>query len=155
MNSTSHVAALLLALAAVAGGGNVLAADVDSVRDATARKAALAKLCASCAIVQSVKTETRKGKSSGLGIVGGAVAGGVLGNQVGGGAGKTTAIVGGAVGGGLLGNEVEKHVKRYTVWITTVTMKDGSLRRFEADADPHFRKGDVVSASNGRLHRAG
>lgn len=154
MKSRSFSAALVLGLAVLASGSG-FAADGYSSRDAAARKAALAKLCASCAIVQSVKTETRKGKSSGLGIVGGAVAGGVLGNQVGGGAGKTIATFGGAVGGGLLGNEVEKHIKRYTVWITTVTMKDGSARRFEADADPRFRPGDVVSASNGRLRRAG
>ncbi len=40
-----------------------------------------------------------------LGTVGGAVAGGVVGNQFGGGSGKTIATVGGAVAGGYLGNE--------------------------------------------------
>ena len=38
----------------------------------------------------------------------GAVAGGVLGNQVGGGKGKTLATVGGAVAGGVVGNQVQK-----------------------------------------------
>lgn len=140
--------ALAIALAATSAG-MVHAAD----KGAPSR-AALAKLCADCAIVRSVQTETRKGKSSGLGIVGGAVAGGVLGNQIGRGSGKTVATFGGAVGGGLLGNEVEKHLKKSTVWITTVTLKDGSVRRFEAGADPQLRAGDVVSTAQGRLRRA-
>ena len=38
----------------------------------------------------------------------GAVAGGVLGHQVGGGKGKTLATVGGAVAGGVVGNQVQK-----------------------------------------------
>jgi hypothetical protein len=43
-----------------------------------------------------------------IGIAAGAVVGGVLGNQVGGGNGKTLATVAGVVGGGYLGNEVGK-----------------------------------------------
>ena len=39
----------------------------------------------------------------------GAVAGGLLGNQVGGGKGKTLATVAGAVGGGYAGNRIEEH----------------------------------------------
>ena len=39
----------------------------------------------------------------------GAVAGGLLGNQVGGGKGKTLATVGGAVAGGYVGNQVQKN----------------------------------------------
>lgn len=40
-----------------------------------------------------------------VGTVGGAVAGGVIGNQFGKGTGKTIATVGGAAGGAVLGNE--------------------------------------------------
>jgi uncharacterized protein YcfJ len=36
------------------------------------------------------------------------VVGGLLGNQVGGGKGKTLATIAGAVGGGYLGNEIAK-----------------------------------------------
>lgn len=39
----------------------------------------------------------------------GAVAGGLLGNQVGGGKGKTLARVAGAVGGGYAGNQIQKN----------------------------------------------
>lgn len=47
-------------------------------------------------------------QNSPLGIGIGAVVGGLLGNQVGGGSGKTLATVAGAVGGGYLGNEIAK-----------------------------------------------
>lgn len=39
----------------------------------------------------------------------GAIAGGLLGNQIGGGKGKTLATVAGAVGGGYAGNRIEAH----------------------------------------------
>lgn len=47
-------------------------------------------------------------QNSPLGIGVGAVLGGLLGSQVGGGNGKTLAAIAGAVGGGYLGNEVAK-----------------------------------------------
>jgi outer membrane lipoprotein SlyB len=151
MKSNRSTAVAVLAWALAAGG----AVAADNVPSAPApSRATLDKLCATCAVVRSVRTETRKGKSSGIGIVGGAVAGGALGNQVGSGSGKTLATLGGAVGGGLLGNEVEKHLKKHTVWVTTVTMKDGALRRFEAAADPRLKPGDIVNAANGQIRKA-
>jgi hypothetical protein len=47
-------------------------------------------------------------KNSPIGIGVGAVVGGLLGSQVGGGNGRTLATIAGAVGGGYLGNEVAK-----------------------------------------------
>ena len=44
--------------------------------------------------------------------------GGLLGNQIGGGTGKTLATVGGAAAGGYVGNEVQKNVTSKTVWVT-------------------------------------
>jgi len=49
----------------------------------------------------------------------GAVAGGVLGNQVGGGKGKTLATVGGAVAGGVVGNQVQKSHQNNNATYTT------------------------------------
>ena len=113
----------------------------------------LSKLCAGCAWVQQVHTETRQGKASGVGVVGGAVLGGLLGNQVGGGTGKKIATVGGAVAGGYAGNEVEKNMKKQTVWIVQLVNKDGSQRRVELGADPQLKAGDVVRDKDGRLQR--
>jgi uncharacterized protein YcfJ len=47
-------------------------------------------------------------KNSAVGIGVGALIGGVLGNQIGSGDGKTLATIAGAVGGGYIGNEVAK-----------------------------------------------
>ena len=111
---------------------------------------ALASLCKGCGVVANERTETRKGQASGVGAVGGAVAGGVVGNQFGRGNGKTAMTVVGAVGGAVAGNEIEKNMKKHTVWITTVTFKDGTQKRFERSSDPGLRAGDVVKILNGK-----
>ena len=114
-------------------------------------KARLAMLCDDCAVVDSTRTEKRKGKASGVGAIGGAVAGGVVGNKT---TDSTIGTVGGAAVGGLLGNEIEKRVKRHKVWITTVTMKDGSHRNFEAANDPQWAAGTVVEVgTDGQLKK--
>ena len=106
--------------------------------------------CEDCGSVQSVIKEKRKGEGGAMGIVGGAVVGGLLGNQVGKGNGKTLATVGGAVAGGFAGNEVQKHVTAKEVWVTKVQLKDGSVRRFEQEAQPAWKTGEVV-----KVHRDG
>lgn len=103
-----------------------------------------APLCERCGTIQSVHQETRKGEGGAVGIVGGAVVGGLLGNQIGKGNGRALATVGGAVAGGYAGNEVQKHATRKTVWVSQVRMRDGSLRRFEHGARPGWHAGQVV-----------
>jgi len=110
---------------------------------AESREAAPA-LCNGCARVTDIHTETRRGQSSGVGAVGGAVVGGLLGNMVGGGNGRKLATVAGAVGGGYAGNEIEKNQKSTTVWVIQMREADGRLRRFERSADPGLRVGDEV-----------
>lgn len=100
--------------------------------------------CDNCARVTDVHTEARQGKASGVGVVGGAVVGGLLGNMVGGGNGKKLATVAGAVGGGYAGNEIEKNQKTTTVWVVQVREGDGRTRRFERSSDPGLRVGDEV-----------
>ena len=55
------------------------------------------------------------------GTVLGAVAGGLLGNQVGGGTGKKIATVAGAVGGGYAGNKVQEGMQERDTYTTTQT----------------------------------
>jgi outer membrane lipoprotein SlyB len=89
-----------------------------------------AAVCATCGTVESVQAVKEKGQGTGLGAVGGAVVGGLLGNQVGGGNGKKVMTVVGAVGGGLAGHEAEKHVRATTAYDVQVRMEDGSVRSF-------------------------
>lgn len=80
--------------------------------------------------VTDVREVEVKGKGSGVGVVAGAVVGGLLGHQVGRGSGNTLATVGGAVAGGYAGNEVEKNVKKSTLFKTTVQFEDGSVHDY-------------------------
>lgn len=118
-----------------------------------AAKPVAAALCQGCARVTAVHTETRRGEASGVGAVGGAVVGGLLGNMVGGGNGKKLATVAGAVGGGYAGNEIEKSQKSYTVWVLQMEDRDGRTRRFERRADPGLRVGDEVRLSENGFSR--
>lgn len=156
MTHTTHTVMLaaVLALAPFVAFAVDKPSATDKVTSAVAsmkEKAKLATLCDSCAVVEGTRTERRKGKASGVGAVGGAVAGGVVGNKT---TDSTIGTVGGAAVGGLLGNEIEKRVKRTKVWVTTVTMKDGSQRKFEAANDPKWTAGTVVEVgSDGQLKK--
>jgi len=108
-------------------------------------------LCDTCGTVQTVKQEKRKGKGGVLGVAGGAVAGGVLGNQIGKGTGNTVATVGGAVAGGVIGNEIQKKMTRKKVWVSTVKMKDGTVKTFEQEAQPGWAAGNTVKVDGTTL----
>lgn len=138
----------ILAAAVLAAGLFNPALAADAAKPAAAAVPAvvhgvtLAKLCATCGVVTEVKRETRKGKASGVGAVGGAVAGGVVGNKVT--DGGTLGTVGGAAVGGVIGNAIEKQVKKHKVWVTAVTLKDGSVKKFDSEAEPGWKAGAVV-----------
>ena len=117
------------------------------VKAATASPQRAASVCATCGKVESVSTVQQKGESTGLGVVGGAVLGGVLGHQVGGGSGKSVATVLGAVGGGVAGNEVEKHARATTVFQVRVRMDDGSLRTITQSTAPTLGQKVTVEGS--------
>lgn len=118
-----------------------------------ATAAAKPVLCNECATVLSVRQEQRAGEASGLGAVGGAVIGGLLGNQVGGGNGKTLATVGAAAAGGYFGNEMEKKHKAHQVWRVRVAFSDASTRSFEFAHDPGVKVDEVVRVRDGELVR--
>lgn len=111
--------------------------------------------CTDCGTVQDVKFEKRKGEGGAVGIVAGAAAGGLLGNQFGKGDGKTALTVAGAVGGGFVGNEVQKRVTTKDVWITHVKMRDGSMRTFEHDKAPGWKAGTQVKVQGKTVVVAG
>lgn len=62
-----------------------------------------------CSNETVTRTAPARDEHNVVGTAIGAVAGGLLGNQVGGGKGKTLATVAGAVGGGYAGNRIEEH----------------------------------------------
>lgn len=112
-----------------------------------------APTCAGCGTVQDVHAEKRNGEGGAVGVVGGALVGGLLGHQIGGGTGKTLATIGGAAAGGYAGNEVQKRVNSRIVWVTTVRMSDGSVRRFEQERRPSWSTGSAVRYGEHGLRR--
>ncbi|MFK0375327.1 glycine zipper 2TM domain-containing protein [Pandoraea sp. NPDC090278] len=113
-----------------------------------------AAACSTCGTVQSVQPIRTEGHASGLGAVGGAVAGGLLGNQFGAGNGRTAMTVVGALGGGLAGNEVEKRVRSDTVYRVYVRMDTGKTRYWTYQSAPGVQPGDRVRLENNGLVRA-
>ncbi|MDE2402840.1 MAG: glycine zipper 2TM domain-containing protein [Burkholderiales bacterium] len=114
-----------------------------------AASGASATPCTTCGVVTNVQSYEVKGKGSGVGAVGGAVVGGLLGNQMGRGTGNTLMTVGGAVAGGFAGNEVEKHIKKHTVYKTTVKMDNGTTR--ELTVSQQFAIGSKVNVNGKRI----
>ncbi len=107
--------------------------------------------CASCGTVASIVPVRTAGTSSGLGAIGGAAAGGLVGNQFGRGNGRTAMTIIGALGGGLAGNAVEKQVRSETDYQVQVQMQDGSTRTFTYHNPPPFGQGQRVRVENGTL----
>ena len=110
--------------------------------------------CRNCATVVSNHTYKREPeRASGVGGVGGAVVGGLLGNQVGSGNGRTLATVAGAVGGAYAGNRIERNMKAVTYTDVRVKMAAGGYRTFTEKGAPRFRNGERVRVLDGRLVR--
>jgi outer membrane lipoprotein SlyB len=110
--------------------------------------------CGNCGNVESVRTITQRAQGSGLGAAGGAVIGGLLGNQIGGGTGRQLATVAGAVGGAVVGNQVEGNMKATTSYEIRVRLDDGKVRTFRQSSAPQWRSGDRVRIVKGSLRRA-
>jgi outer membrane lipoprotein SlyB len=118
------------------------------------RVAQPARACSNCGRVESVHAVQSQADPSGVGVVGGAVVGGLLGNQVGGGTGKTLATIAGAVGGGYAGNEVEKRTRTATTYQVQVRMENGQIRNFPYNNQPPWHQGDRVRIVDGYLQPA-
>ena len=129
------------------------ASEVYSAPVRVASNTAVVVKCAECGVIESVREVEARGTGSGLGAVGGAVVGGVLGHQVGGGRGKDLATVAGAVGGAVLGNTVEKNTRTTSVYDVRVRLEDGTFQTLRYETEPGMRVGDKVKVENGRAVR--
>ena len=94
------------------------------------------------------------GTGIGVGVIAGAVVGGILGNQVGGGTGNTAATVLGAAGGAYAGNEIEKrNQQNVNAYKFTIRMNDGSYQTLTQNTNADVRVGDRVVIDNGLVRR--
>ena len=107
--------------------------------------------CAQCGVIESIRVVEVPAEGSGVGAVGGAVVGGILGHQVGGGRGRDLATVAGAVGGVVAGNEIEKRMKTTSSHEITVRLDDGSSRVLREGSATTWRAGQHVKVVDGAL----
>jgi outer membrane lipoprotein SlyB len=112
-------------------------------------------VCQDCGVVESIREITTRGDGSGLGAAGGAVVGGLLGNQVGGGHGREAMTVVGAIGGAFAGNQIERQAKASRSYETTVRMSNGSSRTIAQGTQPEWRDGDHVKIVDGAVRMNG
>jgi outer membrane lipoprotein SlyB len=110
-----------------------------------------APVCADCGKVVGVVMSKKEGKAGALGVIGGGVAGALLGNQVGSGTGKTVATVGGAAGGAYAGHMIEEKLKETKVWAVRVKFDSGEQRVIEFDHEPGVKSGDLVKVSGSTI----
>ena len=108
-------------------------------------------VCDACGVVESVHEIKERGDGSGIGAVGGAVVGGLIGNQFGGGSGKKITTVAGAVGGAFAGHQIEKEVKATKSYEITVRLDDGSTEVVNTSAASSWQTGDKVKIVNGQI----
>jgi outer membrane lipoprotein SlyB len=111
--------------------------------------------CSNCGVVESTREITTRGEGSGVGAAGGAVIGGLLGNQVGGGRGKDVMTVVGAIGGAVAGNQIEGQVKATRSYEIAVRLEDGSIRTIQQANQPGWRAGDHVKITDGVVRSNG
>lgn len=86
----------------------------------------------------------------------GAVAGAVLGNQVGGGSGRDAATILGGVAGAAVGSQVGRPSTATTspVYRISIQSDQGILRTYDVPATGDLRVGDRVRVENGVIYRA-
>jgi len=113
---------------------------------------AQATTCPGCGEIASVREVVTKAKGSGFGAAGGAVVGGVLGNQVGEGRGKDVATAAGVIGGAVAGNEIEKRTRATKSYEVTVRLDNGATQVINESNPPSWRTGDRVKVVNGVIH---
>jgi outer membrane lipoprotein SlyB len=107
--------------------------------------------CATCGTVVAISAVKHEGHGTGIGAVGGAVAGGLIGNQFGAGLGRLGMTALGAVGGGFGGNALEKHLRSTTSYSVRVRMENGKTRYFSYHEAPPFQQGERVRIEHGTL----
>ncbi|HSC82708.1 MAG TPA: glycine zipper 2TM domain-containing protein [Pseudomonas sp.] len=126
MNKSMIVGAVLGAVGVTAGGAvatyNLVSgpgyAEVLAVQPVKETVKTPREVCKDVAVTRQAPV---KDQHQIAGTVLGAVAGGLLGNQIGGGNGKKLATVAGAVGGGYAGNKVQEGMQERDTYTTTET----------------------------------
>lgn len=148
--NVSLIAAFLVVLAAC-GTPQGTTSSVGTAPVATTTTTTSAANLNGYGVIQAIDVIPREQSSGvGLGTVAGAVVGGVLGNQIGAGSGRTAATVAGAAGGAYVGNKMSQNsANAGQMYRLAVRMDNGSVQTFAQEAAPAVQVGDRVRLENG------
>jgi outer membrane lipoprotein SlyB len=114
-----------------------------------------ATACSNCGVIDAINPVDTRGEGTAVGTAGGAILGGLLGNQVGSGNGRKLATVAGAIGGAMAGNQIEGNMKSSRSFDIVVRLNDGSMRSLHQTEQPAWRVGDHVRIVDGALRSNG
>ena len=103
-----------------------------------------ARVCANCGTVEAINIIQVKGDGSYIGLIGGGLAGAILGSQIGNGRGKTAAELLGVAGGALAGREIERNVEKNTHYEIVTRLESGGTQSVTYATPPLFKIGDRV-----------
>ncbi len=134
--------------------GQALIENAPSRPSGSGRRAAApapAPVCANCGVVEAINVVEVKGNGSYIGMIGGGLAGALLGSQIGSGSTSSVATVAGAAGGAWAGNEVEKRIKTTKHYEVVVRLANGGSQTVSYKAQPAFVIGSRVRVENGTL----
>jgi outer membrane lipoprotein SlyB len=104
-------------------------------------------------VIDAIDIIRGSGNAIGGGTIIGAIVGGVVGHQVGGGRGNDVATVAGAVGGAVVGHEIEKGNRSQDVYRIRVRMENGGYQTVTQDSANDLRVGDRARVENDRVYR--
>lgn len=106
--------------------------------------------------IELVRQDVAPSSGIGAGTIAGAVVGGILGHQVGGGTGNTAATVLGAAGGAYVGNQMEKSnqaTQQVNAYKLTIRLNNGTYQAITQTSTDDIRVGDRVQIDNGVARR--
>lgn len=110
--------------------------------------------CTTCGKVEAITAREVTGDSKGIGAVGGAVAGGLIGNKVSEDSDKRGVVTAvGAIGGALLGNVIEKKARTQQVWDVLVKLNTGKTETVTVTEEPTLKVGDKVKVAEGKVSK--
>jgi outer membrane lipoprotein SlyB len=151
MNRSLNLAAAVSAIALVAGCANTTPG---AVPVAPVTQSPAVYQSAQYGQVRAINVAQVPGKAGAAGAVLGAVAGGALGNMVGGGNGRTAATIGGAVVGGYAGNKIaQNEAGENTVYRVDVQFDDGHTQTFDFKQLNGLQVGDRVKWQDGQIYK--
>ncbi len=111
------------------------------------------EVCDYCGTVRSISRINRNSRNTGATVLG-ALIGGAVGNQVGGGDGRKVATVAGAVAGGVIANKATRDDRRRTYYRISVRMDNGRVYNFDQGSAQGLRAGRRVEIQDGVVYSA-